>query len=43
MSFVNPYGTLVNMGNLNYSLTFEITTLHNIPENTNINTNMARI
>lgn len=43
MSLVNPNGTLVNMGNLNYSLTFEITTLHNIPENTNINTNMARI
>lgn len=43
MSLVNPDGSLVNMGNLNYSLTFEITTLHNIPENTNINTNMARI
>ena len=43
MSLVNPNGTLVNIGDLNYSLTFEITTLHNIPENTNINTNMARI
>jgi hypothetical protein len=43
LSLVNPDGSLVNMGNLNYSLTFEITTINNAPENTNINTNMARI
>lgn len=43
LSLVYPDGTLVYMGNLNYSLTFEITTLNNAPENTNINTNMARI
>lgn len=43
LTLVNPDGSLVKMGNLNYSLTFEITTLHNAPENTNINTNMARI
>ena len=43
LTLVYPNGSLVNMGNLNYSLTFEITTLANLPENTNINTNMARI
>ena len=43
MSLVYPNGGLVNMGNLNYSLTFEITTVNNLPENTNINTNMSRI
>lgn len=43
LTLVYPDGSLVNMGNLNYSLTFEITTLNNAPENTNINTNMARI
>lgn len=43
LTLVYPNGGLVNMGNLNYSLTFEITTLNNLPENTNINTNMARI
>jgi hypothetical protein len=43
LTLVYPNGGLVNMGNLNYSLTFEITTVNNIPENTNINTNMSRI
>lgn len=43
LTLVYPNGGLVNMGNLNYSLTFEITTINNLPENTNINTNMARI
>lgn len=43
LSLVYPNGGLVNMGNLNYSLTFEITTVNNLPENTNINTNMSRI
>lgn len=43
LSLVYPNGGLVNMGNLNYSLTFEITTINNLPENTNINTNMSRI
>lgn len=43
LTLVYPNGGLVNMGNLNYSLTFEITTINNLPENTNINTNMSRI
>lgn len=43
LTLVYPDGGLVDMGNLNYSLTFEITTVNNLPENTNINTNMARI
>ena len=43
LTLVYPNGGLVNMDNLNYSLTFEITTLNNLPENTNINTNMSRI
>lgn len=43
LSLVYPNGGLVNMGNLNYSLTFEITTINNLPENTNVNTNMSRI
>lgn len=43
LTLVYPNGGLVNMGNLNYSLTFEITTVNNLPENTNINTNMSRI
>lgn len=43
LSLVYPNGGLVDMGNLNYSLTFEITTVNNLPENTNINTNMSRI
>lgn len=43
LTLVYPDGSLVNIGNLNYSLTFEITVLNNLPENTNINTNMSRI
>ena len=43
LSLVYPNGGLVDMGNLNYSLTFEITTINNLPENTHINTNMSRI
>lgn len=43
LTLVYPNGGLVNMGNLNYSLTFEITTINNLPENTNVNTNMSRI
>jgi hypothetical protein len=43
LTLVYPNGSLVNMGNLNYSLTFEITSINNLPENTNINTNMSRI
>lgn len=43
LTLVYPNGSLVNMGNLNYSLTFEITSINNQPENTNINTNMSRI
>ena len=43
LTLVYPNGSLVNIGNLNYSLTFEITTINNLPENTNINTNMSRI
>ena len=43
LTLVYPNGGLVDIGNLNYSLVFEITTINNIPENTNINTNMSRI
>jgi len=43
LTLVYPNGSLVNIGNLNYSLTFELTTINNLPENTNINTNMSRI
>lgn len=43
LTLVYPNGGLVNMGTLDYSLTFEITTLNNCPENTKINTNMSRI
>lgn len=43
LTLVYPNGGLVNMGTLDYSLTFEITTINNYPENTNINTNMSRI
>lgn len=43
LTLVYPNGSLVNIGNLNYSLTFEITTINNLPENTNININMSRI
>lgn len=43
LTLVYPDGSLVNMGNLNYSLTFEITTINNLPENTNINTNLSRV
>lgn len=43
LSLVYPNGGLVDMGNFNYSLTFEITTINNLPENTHINTNISRI
>ena len=42
-TFINPDGSLVNFGNLDYSITIEITTLSNLPENTNITTFMSRI
>ena len=42
-TFVNPNGGLVNFGNLNHSFTIEITTLSNLPENTNLTTFMSRI
>jgi hypothetical protein len=43
LTLVYPNGGLVDIGNLNYSLTFEITTINNLPENTNINTNISRV
>lgn len=43
LTFINSNGGLLNMGDLNYSFTLEITTLNNLPENTNISTNMSRI
>lgn len=42
-TFINPDGGLVNFGNLNHSFTLEITTLNNLPENTNLTTYMARM
>ena len=42
-TFILPNGGLVNFGNLNPSFTLEITTLINLPENTNITTYMSRI
>ena len=43
LTFINPDGGLVNFGSLNHSLTLEITTLNNLPENTNMSTFMSRI
>jgi hypothetical protein len=42
-SFIYPDGSSVNFGGLNSSFTLEITTIDNIPENTNISTNIARL
>ena len=42
-SFILPNGGLANFGNLNLSFTLEITTLDNLPENTNITTYMSRM
>jgi hypothetical protein len=42
-TFISPDGSLVNFGNLDSSFTLEITTVDNIPENTNISTNIARL
>ncbi len=42
-TFINPNGGLSNFGNLDYSLTMEVTTLNNIPENTNIATYISRL
>jgi hypothetical protein len=42
-TFINPDGGLVNFGNLNHSFTLEITTLSNLPENTNLTTFMSRM
>lgn len=42
-TFILPNGSLVDFGNLNLSFTLEITTIDNLPENTNISTNLARI
>lgn len=42
-SFILPDDSLVNFGNLNSSFTLEITTIDNIPENTNIATYIARL
>lgn len=43
LTLIYPNGGLVDMGNLNYSLTFEITTINNLPANTNITSFMSRI
>ena len=42
-SFILPTGGLINFNNLNLSFTLEITTLDNLPENTNITTYMSRM
>lgn len=42
-TFILPNGSPVNFGNLNSSFTLEITTIDNIPENTNISTFIARL
>jgi hypothetical protein len=41
--FVDPRGNEFNFFNLDHSFTLEITTINNIPENTNINTFLGRI
>lgn len=43
ITFINPDGGLVNFGSLNHSMTLELTTLNNLPENTNLSTFMSRI
>jgi hypothetical protein len=42
-TFIDPNGNQVNFYNRNYSLTLEITSIDNSPENTNINTFTARL
>ena len=42
-TFIFPDGSLVNFNDLDLSFTLEITTINNIPENTNISTFVARI
>jgi hypothetical protein len=42
-TFIDPNGDQVNFYNRNYSLTLEITSIDNSPENTNINTFTARL
>jgi hypothetical protein len=41
--FIDPTGNEFNFYNINHSFTLEITSMSNLPENTNIATNMARI
>jgi hypothetical protein len=41
--FVNPDGTEFNFYNINHSFTLEITSMNNLPENTNLSTGIARI
>jgi hypothetical protein len=41
--FILPDGSLANFGNLDLSFTLELTTIDNIPENTNIATYIARL
>ena len=41
--FILPDGSFANFGNLDLSFTLEITTIDNIPENTNIATYIARL
>jgi hypothetical protein len=43
LTFVNPNGDPINYKTFKYSLTFEIITITNEIENTNINTNIAKI
>ncbi len=43
LTFINPNGELINYKTFNYSLTFEIITITNETENTNINTNIAKL
>lgn len=42
-TFINSNGGLVKFGNLEHSFTIELTTLSNLPENTNLTTYMSRI
>jgi hypothetical protein len=42
-TFALPNGSLANFGSLDLSFTLEITTIDNIPENTNISTYVGRL
>ena len=42
-TFILPDGSLANFGNLDLSFSLEITTIDNIPENTNISPHIARL